>query len=284
MYSGKFAEAVKRYGEAATLTPDDPLLLCQLAVAQMQSGDFAQAEPILNQADNLCRQKPGATPVAAVCCHLGAIAWLNRSKDSNDFAAALNAALQSEELWRDELEKRGLGEDHPWLAASLNNLAAIDLLRGDYLGAKALFEGASDAWSQSLGPKDPHVGVAQENLAMLRGVLGQQDQAEQALAVATAIFNESLPKDDPAWIPNRTAASVLARQRARFGQSQSDADERPDAPGKDPRRAASVHAAGPGRFGRGRLRSCPLCPGLRLRLPAMAWSSGFGAMGIPSWR
>ena len=62
MYSGQFAEAVTRYGEAATLAPDDPLLLCQLAVAQMQSGGFAQAEPILNQADNLCRQKPEETP------------------------------------------------------------------------------------------------------------------------------------------------------------------------------------------------------------------------------
>ena len=150
---------------------------------------------------------------AAVCCHLHAVAWLNQGQD---FARRLAAAHQGELLWKDALQKMGLGEDHPWLAASRNNLAAIDLLAGDYLGAKELFEGSSDAWSQSLGPKDAHVGVAEENLAMLRSVLGQQDQAEQALAAAKAIFDESLPKDrdDPVWIPCRTAASVLAWKRA----------------------------------------------------------------------
>ena len=35
----------------------------------------------------------------------------------------------------------GLDEDHPWRAASLNNLAAIDLLHGDYLGREGVVRG-----------------------------------------------------------------------------------------------------------------------------------------------
>ena len=177
----------------------------------MHVGEFSQAEQTLSQVDALCRQKPSETSVAAAAWyHLAAIAWLNRSKD---FAQALAAAHQSEGVWKTELNKLGLDERHPWRAASLNNLAAIDLLCGDYVGAKELFEGASDAWSQSLGEKDPHIAVAKENLAVLRCVLGQQDKGEQAMAEATAILGDYLPKekDHPLRIPHWTTASMLAQ-------------------------------------------------------------------------
>ena len=179
------------YVELLHRSPEDPLLWCQLAAAHMQAGAFAKAEPLVAQAAMLLGNNPHPSPAAAACKHLQALVQLNRGKD---FYQAEVAAANSSEIW-----KNMPGEGHACMAASINNLAVLYLLHGDYSGAKGLFEGACDIWSKSPATRDLHLAAVMDNMAVLYQIIGQDRQAEQSLAQAATIVRGALPRIIPCW-------------------------------------------------------------------------------------
>jgi tetratricopeptide (TPR) repeat protein len=60
-----------------------------------------------------------------------------------------------------------LGSQHPDVAQSLNNLAALYYAQGKYEEAEPLYQRALKIWDQALGPYHPHSVTCRNNLAAL---------------------------------------------------------------------------------------------------------------------
>ncbi|WP_071821871.1 MULTISPECIES: tetratricopeptide repeat protein [Microcystis] len=67
-----------------------------------------------------------------------------------------------------ELRKRLLGENHPSVAISLNNLAKFYYYQGRYEEAKPLYLEALTIAEQALGENHPNTVKFRENLQMMR--------------------------------------------------------------------------------------------------------------------
>ncbi len=77
--------------------------------------------------------------------------------------------LQALELWR-----HLLGEEHPIVAQSLNNLAELYRDQGRYSEAEPLYLQALDICEQRLGVNHPQTITTRENLANLRAAIASQ--------------------------------------------------------------------------------------------------------------
>lgn len=67
-----------------------------------------------------------------------------------------------------ELDKRLLGDNHPHVALSLNNLAELYKSQGSYSQAEPLLQEALDIFERRLAVNHPHTITVRENLAILR--------------------------------------------------------------------------------------------------------------------
>jgi tetratricopeptide (TPR) repeat protein len=65
-----------------------------------------------------------------------------------------------------------LGPDHPDVATSLNNLAALYRVQGNYGAAEPLYQRALRIWETALGPDHPNVATSLNNLAALYDAQG----------------------------------------------------------------------------------------------------------------
>jgi len=92
------------------------------------------------------------------------------------------------------LEKR-LGPDHPDVATSLNNLAALLANQGDFAGARPLAERVVTIWEDVLGPDHPEVAFSLDNLASLHDADGDFAGARQLLERSLAIREAALGPD-----------------------------------------------------------------------------------------
>jgi tetratricopeptide (TPR) repeat protein len=81
-----------------------------------------------------------------------------------------------------------LGEHHPTYAISLNNLAWLLLLHGDYAGARPLLEHALAIRKATLGERHPDYANSLSNLGFLHWTQGDRPGAaclyEQGLEIA----------------------------------------------------------------------------------------------------
>jgi tetratricopeptide (TPR) repeat protein len=225
MYAGRFRDAAHWYGEALAKTPDDPLVLCQQAVAWIQAGEFAKAEPVVQRASKAAQAKHSGKekdPILATCLRLQAVLPVLQGKDLQ--GEAYKKAQQKFVNGRTIL-KDFYGPNHPFVAASLNNQATVYLLRGNYHGAEDLYTGAYDAWSASVGPQQLLTAAGLGNLGMLDLVLGRYAQAEKRLQQALAIRTEDLPEQHPlrALSLDAFAAAALAENHCEQARAPAQA-------------------------------------------------------------
>ena len=68
-----------------------------------------------------------------------------------------------------ELKEKVLGPDHPIVATSLNNLAALYQATGQYAQAEPLYQRTLAISEKALGPDHPNVAMSLNNLAFLAG-------------------------------------------------------------------------------------------------------------------
>jgi tetratricopeptide (TPR) repeat protein len=66
-----------------------------------------------------------------------------------------------------EIAEKQLGPDHPHVATSLNNLAALLEAQGKYAEAEPLYRRAIAICEKTLGPEHPNTKTARENLEIL---------------------------------------------------------------------------------------------------------------------
>ena len=72
-----------------------------------------------------------------------------------------------------EIRETALGESHPHVATSLNNLAALYRDQGNYSAAEPLFLRSLEILETALGESHPHVATSLNNLAELYGNQGK---------------------------------------------------------------------------------------------------------------
>jgi Tfp pilus assembly protein PilF len=95
------------------------------------------------------------------------------------------------------IDERALGLDHPDVAASLNNLAALYQNQGEYARALPLFERALTIWKRALGPGHLHVAASLNNLAGLHHDQGEYARAQPLYERSLVIRERALGPDHP---------------------------------------------------------------------------------------
>lgn len=204
IYAGQSEAAVPLLEAALAKSPDDPVILCQIAAAWIYQHEPAKAEPLLAQA--LKRGDKG--PAAAGVLHLQAVLAALAGKD---YESAQELCRKS----RIGLRDAGEAEQENLIApASLNNQAVLYLLCGKYYGAEELFKNAQDGWRQLSGENHPDSALVLANLAILDASLARYPSADARLDQAQAILKEAsatVSKEIPAAIPLRRIAALAAQ-------------------------------------------------------------------------
>ncbi|MBC1220783.1 tetratricopeptide repeat protein, partial [Nostoc sp. UCD120] len=96
-----------------------------------------------------------------------------------------------------EVTKKRLGEEHPSVAASLNNLAGLYRSQGRYSEAEPLYIQALALTCKLLGKEHPDVAASLNNLAGLYRSQGRYSEAEPLYIQALALWRKLLGKEHP---------------------------------------------------------------------------------------
>ena len=106
---------------------------------------------------------------------------------------------EAEPLYQEALalRQRLLGNDHPDVATSLNNLAGLYGAQGRYSEAEPLYQEALALRQRLLGNDHPYVATSLFNLGSLRYGQGQFANAKSLLLEALKIYQVSLGLDHP---------------------------------------------------------------------------------------
>lgn len=95
------------------------------------------------------------------------------------------------------IREKTLGESHPAVAATLNNLAVLYGKRGKYKDAEPLCKRALEIREQVLGRDHPDVAKQLNNLALLCQNQSKYDEVELYYQRALEIYEQKLGPDDP---------------------------------------------------------------------------------------
>jgi tetratricopeptide (TPR) repeat protein len=118
------------------------------------------------------------------------------------------------------LKRQLLGENHPSLAFSLNNLAQLRHSQGRYDEAEPLFEEALAIHQRLLGAEHPSVADSLNNLAALYGSQGRYSEAEPAYKRALAINLRSLGENHPHVAANLSGLAYLYYTQGRYSEAE----------------------------------------------------------------
>jgi CHAT domain-containing protein/tetratricopeptide (TPR) repeat protein len=157
----------------------------------VKEGHYAQAEEGARR--SLAETEKGAGPDSAAAGSLldilvQALRQGGKERDPECLELARRALAIKEKVY---------GPSHPEVAASLNNLATVQRLAGDYEAAKASYERTLAIREASLGPDHPDVAWTLNGLALTYRLLGDYATSRSLFERALAIQEKSLEPDDP---------------------------------------------------------------------------------------
>ncbi|MCH7921671.1 MAG: tetratricopeptide repeat protein [Nitrospinae bacterium] len=118
------------------------------------------------------------------------------------------------------IREKALGPDHPLVAQSLNNLAALYLQKGKYTKAEPLFERALAIREKALGPDHPHVATSLNNLAALYLQKGKYTKAEPLFERALAIREKALEPDHPYLVQSLKNLAALYQVQGQYPKAE----------------------------------------------------------------
>jgi tetratricopeptide (TPR) repeat protein len=112
------------------------------------------------------------------------------------------------------IRERALGPDHPDVATSLNNLAALYYAQGRYAAAEPLYQRALAIREEGLGPDHLDVAHSLDNLALLYRAQGRYAAAGPLYQRALTIMEQGLGPDHPdvALVRKGYSAFLQAKQ------------------------------------------------------------------------
>ncbi len=177
MYAGQFLDAVAEYQNVLARKPDDPLILCQAAIAYLQAGETAEAEPLVASAAKMTATSEA--PDRGFYLHAQALLNLRQGRR---YDVAEEQFKMSRDIWEATLP------DNKLLAAvSRNNQALVYLLRARYSAARELIDWSREGRRTPLGTASAlgNLGMLLYVQGDLRGARSQLDVARAALADGT---------------------------------------------------------------------------------------------------
>jgi tetratricopeptide (TPR) repeat protein len=113
-----------------------------------------------------------------------------------------------------------LGEEHPDVAQSLNNLAELYRNQGRYDQAEPLHKRALAIYEEVLGPKHRNVATILNNLSELYRNQGRYDQGEPLYKRALAIYEEVLGPKHPDVATSLNGLALLYDNQGRYDQAE----------------------------------------------------------------
>ena len=119
-----------------------------------------------------------------------------------------------------EITRSRLGENHPDVATSLNDLALLYSSMGRYDQAEPLIQQALEIRKQLLGQDHPDVATSLNNLANLYWYLGRYDQAEPLIQQALEIRKQLLGEDHPDVATSLDNLALLYDSMGRYDQAE----------------------------------------------------------------
>jgi tetratricopeptide (TPR) repeat protein len=93
--------------------------------------------------------------------------------------------------------EKALGPDHPHVATSLNDLAALYHAQGCHSEAEPLYQRSLAIWEKALGPDHPDVAASLNNLALLYRAQGRYAEAEPLYQRSLVIREKALGPNHP---------------------------------------------------------------------------------------
>ncbi len=155
-FAGHYTDALDWYQKALALGPDDPVLMDQTAVAFLNAGKYAEAEPLYKRSLAITEKALGPEH-PNVANSLNNLAELYRAQGKY---------AEAEPLYKRSLaiREKALGPEHPNVANSLNNLAELYRAQGKYAEAEPLYKCSLAITEKALGPEHPVVALIRENL------------------------------------------------------------------------------------------------------------------------
>ncbi|MDZ8033177.1 tetratricopeptide repeat protein [Nostoc sp. DedSLP04] len=119
-----------------------------------------------------------------------------------------------------EVTKKRLGEEHPDVAQSLNNLAFLYNSQGRYSQAEPLLIRALALRRKLLGEEHPDVAQSLNNLAFLYNSQGRYSQAEPLLIRALALRRKLLGEEHPDVAQSLNNLAFLYNSQGRYSQAE----------------------------------------------------------------
>jgi tetratricopeptide (TPR) repeat protein len=127
------------------------------------------------------------------------------------------------EPWRQQcvtVARHRLGDDHPDVAISLNNLAALYDLQGRYGEAEPLYQQALALRQQLLGDEHPDVASSLNNLAALYKSQGRYGEAEPLYQTALALRQRRLGDEHADVAQSLNNLALLYHSQGRYGEAE----------------------------------------------------------------
>ena len=118
------------------------------------------------------------------------------------------------------IREKALGEDHPDVAKTLNNLAGVYLAQGKYADAEGLYKRALAIWEKALGKDHPDVANSLNNLAVVYYDQGKYADAEALFKRALAIWEKALGKDHPDVAATLNNLAVVYADQGKYADAE----------------------------------------------------------------
>ena len=118
------------------------------------------------------------------------------------------------------IREKALGPDHPDVATSLNNLAALYSKQGKYAEAEPLYKRSLAIREKALGPDHPNVATSLSSLAGVYGNQGKYAEAEPLHQRALAIREKALGPDHPDIATSLNNLAVMYLNQKKYADAE----------------------------------------------------------------
>ncbi|MEH2379542.1 MAG: tetratricopeptide repeat protein, partial [Nostoc sp.] len=113
-----------------------------------------------------------------------------------------------------------LGEEHPSVASSYNNLAFLYNSQGRYSEAEPLYKKALSLWQRLLGEEHPSVASSYNNLALLYKSQGRYSEAEPLYKKALSLWQRLLGEEHPSIASSYNNLAALYNSQGRYSEAE----------------------------------------------------------------
>jgi tetratricopeptide (TPR) repeat protein len=119
-----------------------------------------------------------------------------------------------------EVTQQRLGEEHPSVATSMNNLAGLYSSQGKYEEAEPLYLSALEMRRRVLGEEQPHVALSMNNLAGLYSSQGKYEEAEPLYLSALEMRRRMLGEEHPDVAMSMNNLAVLYSSQGKYEEAE----------------------------------------------------------------